>query len=42
MVYANKEERRQEKQVKDYIISKVLNTGNLSKINGITTKGDLE
>ena len=42
MVYANKEERRQEKQLKDFIIGKVLNTGNLTKINGITTKDDLE
>ena len=42
MVYANKKEREKEKSVCDYIVKKVLNRSNLTKITGITTKGDLE
>ena len=42
MVYANKKERVQEKNVCSYIVGKVLNQGNLTRITGITTKGDLE
>lgn len=42
MVFANKKERTQERDVCNYIVTKVLNQGNLTKITGITTKGDLE
>ena len=42
MVYANKKEREHEKNVCSYMVEKVLNQGNLTKITGITTKGDLE
>ena len=42
MVYANKKERLQEKEVCSFIVSKVLNQGNLTRITGITTKSDLE
>jgi len=42
MVFANKEERHQEKQVCKYIVTKVLNQSNLTRITGITTKGDIE
>ena len=42
MVHANKLERCQEKEVCKYIVEKVLNQGNLTKIVGITTQSDLE
>jgi len=42
MVYANKEERIEEKDVCAFILTRVLNQNNLSKITGITTKSDLE
>lgn len=42
MVYANKEERIEEKDVCAFILTRVLNQSNLSKITGITTKSDLE
>ena len=37
MVYANKREREEERDVCKYIVTKVLNQGNLTKITGITT-----
>jgi hypothetical protein len=41
MVYANKEERQTEKEVCKYILTKVLNQSNLTRITGITTMGDI-
>lgn len=41
MVYANKKERETENEVCKYIITKVLNQGNLTHITGITTQGEL-
>lgn len=42
MVYANKQERTKEKEVCNYITTKVLNQGKLTRITGITTKRELE
>ena len=42
MVYANKQERNEEKRVCSYIVKRVLNQSNLTKIVGITTMDDLE
>ena len=41
MVYANKKERQAEKEVCKYIVTRVLNEGNLSRITGITTQSEL-
>ena len=42
MVYVNKRERNTEEQVCNFILNRVLNQGNLSKITGITTQIDLQ
>lgn len=42
MVFANKEERRAEKEVCKFILTKVLNQSNLTKITGITTMNDIK
>ena len=42
MVFANKEERQQEKNVCEYITQNVLNQGKLTRITGITTMKDLK
>ena len=42
MVYVNKRERNTEEQVCNFILNRVLNQGNLSKITGITTQFDLQ
>ena len=42
MVYANKQERQQEKQVVDFIVAKVLNSKQSTKITGVTTKATIE
>ena len=41
MVYANKKERIVEQEVCKYIVTRVLNEGNLSRITGITTQSEL-
>jgi len=41
MVYANKRERETERDVCKYIVTKVLNQGNLTRITGITTQNEL-
>ena len=41
MVYANKQERQTEHEVCNYILTKVLNQGNLTRITGITTQQEL-
>ena len=42
MVYANKQERQQEKQVVSYMLDKVLNHRIQTKVVGISTKASVE
>lgn len=41
MIYANKKERRAEQEVCKYIVNRVLNEGNLTRITGIVTQSEL-